>query len=321
MKTNKVSINKRIIESKMDFVSLSKYFLITIGLLLIAGIVLISTIGFNLGFEFAGGTIIEVVYDIDADGTIYSEKQVKDIIDVAIIDYALNVSSIQKEKSSFGDRVVYKLTSETELKEEFTERISDDLYAMLGAYDKEDIVQSQYVKVFNVKGVANKNITSASIAISAAIALVFVGILIRYGLIQAISASLILILNVLTVIAFVSMSRVPLNIAFVSSIFITFFLTLIGVLIVFDKVRSNEKNVDYKKFTKKEHVNLAIKESFILLVLLLGFSLVAMIFTTGLGILSIRSFGIPALFGCILAVMSVVLGLPLLYTKITFKRK
>ena len=70
-------ISKKIKESKINFVSLSKYFLITLAMLLIAGGVIILTLGFNLGFEYGGGTIVEVVYDVDVDGTIYTEKQVK----------------------------------------------------------------------------------------------------------------------------------------------------------------------------------------------------------------------------------------------------
>lgn len=320
MKANKVSLIKKIKESKIDFVSLSKYFLVTIGLLLIAGIILISTIGFNLGFEYAGGTVIEVIYDVDADGTIYHEEQIKDVIAISIADYGLKVASIQNEESSFGDRIVYKTTSKTTLQDKDVEKINESIYSMLGAYDKEDIIQSQYVKVYNVQGAVSDKITYASIALAVAIALIFLGVFIRYGLGQAISTCIILVLNILTVIAFVAISRVPLNTAFLASVFTTFFLTLIGELVVFDRIRTNIKNNEYKNFNRADHINLAIKESMTILTLLLSLSLIAMILVSGLGIVSIRSFGIPALFGGVLAQLSVVFGLPLLYASIILKR-
>lgn len=320
MKKNKISVSQMIKTSKIDFVSLSKYFLITIGMILIAGIILISTIGFKLGFEYGGGTVVEVVYGVEVSETIYTEEQVKDIIDVAIVDYGLTTSSIQREESSFGDRMVYKMTSKNALSTEQAQRLSDDLYTMLGSYDEADIIQAQYVKVYNVEGIAGDRVTYSAIALAVAVALVFLGVLIRYGLTQAISASLVLILNVLTVIAFVAIARIPLNTAFLAAVFTTFLLTLIGILIVLDKIRSNEKNKEYKKFGKTEHINLALKEVFMILVALLVFSLIAMILISGLGIASIRSFGLPALFGSILSTLSIFLGLPFFYAKIKFRR-
>lgn len=312
-------ISKKIKESKINFVSLSKYFLITLAMLLIAGGVIILTLGFNLGFEYGGGTIVEVVYDVDVDGTIYTEKQVKDIIDIAIVDYGLKTSSVQKEESSFGDRVAYKLTSKTRLDENSIDRLNNDLFTMLGSYDEADIIQSQYVKVYNVNGVVGKKVSNAAIAISVAIILVFVGVLIRYGLSQAFSLSLMLILNIFVMISVAALSRIPLNTAFVASVFTTFFLTIMGALIIFDNIRKNN-NIDYKDSDKSEYINTAIKEVFIILVMLFVFALITSVLVSGLGIISIRSFGIPAVFGSILSIMSAMLGLPLLYSNITFKK-
>lgn len=321
MKKNKVTVNQKIKEWKVDFVSLSKYFLITIGMILIAGIVVISTIGFKLGFEYSGGTIVEVVYGVEANGgTTYTEGQVKDIIEVAIVDYGLKVSSVQKEEGTFGDKVIYKMTSKNFIATDELERLNDDLYTMLGSYDELDVVHAQYVKVYNVASVVGNAVTYASIALAVAVVLAFIGIIIRYGLMQSISASLILIINTLSIISFVALARIPLNTAFLAAVFTTFILTLICILIVFDKIRINDKNKDYKKYNKTEHTNLAIKEVFMILVTLLILSLIAMVLISGLGIASIRSFGIPALFGSILAGLSTILGLPLLYAKIKFKR-
>jgi preprotein translocase subunit SecF len=320
MKSNSLSLNKIIKNSKIDFVSLAKYYLVTIGLILIAGIIIISVIGMKLGFDFKGGTVIETVYGVDANGTTYNETQAKDIIQTAISDYNLEISSCQTETSSFGDRAVFKLTAQNKLTNEQIAELKDDLYTMFNSYDEENVVQSQYIKVYNVEGTASNVAVYSSIALSVAIVLLALGVLVRYGLSQALATLLVSIINVLLVFAFVIIARIPVNTAFIASVFVAFFLTAISLLIYFDKVRENLKNNNYKGFTKNQHANSALRENFNVQVLLFGFSLICMILISGLGVAPIRNFGLPALFGVIVSSLSTFFAAPYLWTVITFNK-
>lgn len=320
MKSNKMSLSNMLKNSKADFVSLSKYYLGTIALILVAAIVIISVIGMKLGFDFAGGTVVEVVYGVDTDGTTYSETQAKDIIETAIVDFNLEISTYQTEESSFGDRVSYKLTSQNKLTDSQIDQLKSKLYTMFGSYSEENIIQAQYIKVYNVNETASNAAVYSAIALSVAIVLLALGVFARYGLSQAFTFLIASLINVLLTFAFVIITRTVVNTAFIAAVFTTFFLTAISLLIFFDRIRENSKNSNYKDFTKNQHSNLAVREIFNIEFLLFGFSLICMILISGLGVAPIRNFGLPALFGTILSCLSVFFIAPYFWTIITLKK-
>lgn len=320
MKSNNLFLNKILKNSKIDFVALAKYYLVTVGLILAAAIIIISVIGMKLGFDFKGGTVIETVYGVDANGTTYNEAQAKDIIQTAISDFSLEISNYQTETSSFGDRVVYKLTSNNKLTNDQVEELKSDLYTMFNSYDEDNIVQAQYIKVYNVESTANNVAIYSSIALAVSIVLLAIGVLIRYGKSQALATFLITIINTLLIFGFVIITRIPVDTAFIASVFVTFTLTAISLLIYFDKIRENLKNSNYKSLTKNQHSNLALREVFNVQFLLFGFSLICMILISGLGVAPIRNFGLPALFGTIISTLSVFFIAPYLWTIITFRK-
>lgn len=320
MKSNKISLNNILKNSKTDFVSLSKYYLATIGFILIAAIIIISVIGMKLGFDFKGGTLIEVVYNVETNGTTYSESQTKDIIETAIVDFGLEISTYQTETSTFGDRLLFKLTSQNQLTESQMDNLKGDLYTMFGSYDEENIVHEQYIKIYTVEATSVNVAVYSAIALFVAIVLLAIGVLIRYGLSQAIAVLIASLINVLLTFAFVLITRISVGTSFIAAVFTTFFLTAISVLILFDRIRENSKNSNYKGFTKTQHSNLAIREVFNIQFLLFGFALICMILVSGLGVAPIRNFGLPALFGTVISTLSVFFVAPYFWTIITFKK-
>ena len=323
MKWNNLSLSKAVKNSKLDFVSLSKYFLGTLGLILLSAIIIISSIGMKLGFDYKGGTIIEVVYGVEANGTTYSEQDARDRIetDVNFFDYNLKISSYATQESTFGDRVVYKLTSPNKLTEDQLSQLKSSLYTGFWSYDEENIIHAQYIRVYNVGGTAGNVPAYAAIALSVSLIVFAIAVLIRYGLSQAISTLIVSVINILILFAFVIICRIPVDSAFIASIFSVFALTIIGSLIFFDKTRENLRKTDLKGFTKNKHSNLALRECFNILFLVFAISLIAMILVSGLGVASIRTFGIPLIFGVLIVCLSTYLALPYFWTIITFKKR
>lgn len=327
MKLNKISIKDKIENSKIKFVSMSKYFLGTVALILLAAIVIISLRGMKLGFDFNGGTIVEVVYgvdiEIDEEGTMYSysEKEISEAVASNVLDFGLKISSYQTEESSFGNRVVFKLTANWDVTDGHVEDLKNNIFDMFEGYDKENIIQSQYVKVYKVEGSARNTAVYSSIALAVAIVILEIWILIRFGLSQALASIITSIINILMVFAFVIICRITVNTAFISSVFITFILTAMLALVFFDKVRGNLKDSNYKEYTKEQHSNLAVKEALNLIILISGIALIGMILVSGFGVAPIREFAIPALFGVVIASLSVIYSLPYFYTIIKFKNK
>jgi preprotein translocase subunit SecF len=306
--------------SKIDLTKFSKYFLGTLGMILVAGIILISVIGMRLGFDYVGGTMVEVVYGVESNGTTYTEAQAKDIIGNAVYDYNLGSSTYQTEESSFGDRIVYKFTSNEKLTNQQITDLKKDLYTMFGSYDEENIIHAEYIKVYNVEGTAGSIAMYSSIALAVLIVLLAIGVFIRYGLSHALSILIVSIINILMVFAFVVICRISVDVSFIGAVFATFVLTTIMSLILLDKIRENLKNPNNKGLTRSQHANLAIKECFTILIIVGGISLICMILISGLGVVPIRNFGIPALFGSVLATLSTFFAIPYFCALIKFKK-
>ena len=102
------SIDDKIANSKFSFTKNLKYFLIAPIIITIIGIVLLCTLGFNLGFDFTGGTNMTVYtngerlengafseqsYDVDNDE---DYNTVLGKIDSVLSEFGLEASSYQK---------------------------------------------------------------------------------------------------------------------------------------------------------------------------------------------------------------------------------
>ena len=107
-KVKHFSIDDKIANSKFSFTKNLKYFLIAPIIITIVGIVLLCTLGFNLGFDFTGGTNMTIYtngerlengafseqsYDVDKDE---DYKTVLEKIDSVLGEFNLEASSYQK---------------------------------------------------------------------------------------------------------------------------------------------------------------------------------------------------------------------------------
>ena len=100
------SIDEKIENSKFSYTKNLKYFIIAPIIIIVVGIILLCTLGFNLGFDFTGGTNMTIfvnssdwadenfsgqVYDIDDDYETICNK-----ISNVLNKYGLTASSFQK---------------------------------------------------------------------------------------------------------------------------------------------------------------------------------------------------------------------------------
>lgn len=326
MKQNK-SLKDVIKSSKLDFVSYSKYFLWTIWLFILSSIVIVSVIGLKLGFDFVGGTVVEVIYGVDANGTVYNEQQANDIIETAISGFniewkqTLETSLYQTEESSFGDKVVYKLVSNKRMNYAELTALKNDIFEMFNSYDESNIIQSQYVKVFYVDGNSGDIVLYSAITLGVGLVLLALWILIRYGLSQALTSIITCLVNIAMIFTFVAICRLRIDTTIIASIFTTFILTILGLIIYFDKIKETLKNDKYKGSSRKDYANATLKEFFVEYIIIFGLALICMILVSGFGVAPIRSFGLPALFGVILTGLSIYFAVPYFYTFINIGKQ
>ncbi len=325
MKSNKLSNFFK--SSNINYVKLSKIYLAVIAALLVSAIIIISIIGMNLGFDFKGGTIIEVVYDVEFDengnmyenGAPYDENLTKENVDEILNEVGgFEIASIQLADGDFGKVVVYKLLSNDKPTNEQLASIKTKLYEKFSEYNSSSLIQKNYISVYNVNETKSNIAMYASIALSVGIVLLAIGVLIRFGSSAAITSLITSIVNTLLIFAVVIICRITVNVAFIGSVLAIFALTLIANLIYFDKLRENQKNKD---LSREEIANLSAKQSIVPNLLIFAVSLICTILLAGFGVVSIREFALPLLVGIFFVILSTTFMVPFLWKEIQFKRK
>lgn len=117
------SIDERLEKSKFSYTKNLKYFMIAPIVIIVVGIVLLCTLGFNLGFDFTGGTNMTIYmndpastsedfdfsdhYDLNNDAD-YKEASSK--IEKVLALFNLEASTIQKSEMNIGTDAGYGFT-------------------------------------------------------------------------------------------------------------------------------------------------------------------------------------------------------------------
>lgn len=326
MKSNNLS--KKINECNCNFVKGAKYYLSVIGALIISAVIILSVIGFKLGFDFKGGSIVEVVYGVTFDdagnqyenGSPYNEQLAKGKIEEVLSTFGeFEVSSIQTAESEYGNKVVYKLLNSKSLTNEDYANLENELYKAFDEYKQNGLIQSNYISAYGVSGTETNVAVYGAIGLSVAIVMLAILALIRYGLSAGLTMLIVSVINSLLMFATVLITRITVNSAFVASVLTVFVVSLIMNMIYFDKVRDNNK----KDLTREEVANNSVKQSLIPNLLTFAVALIALVLVTGLGTLPIREFGAPAMVGTFFAIASATFALPFFYNYINveFKKK
>ncbi len=324
MKSNKLT---NLFKKDINFLAQAKYYFVALAAILISAIIIVSVIGMKLGFDFQGGTIVEIVYGVEFDnegnpyenGAPYTKDLTKEKIEKVLGNVGgFEIATIQDAESEYGSKVVYKLLSNEKITNEQYDSIKAKLYEEFDQYNASGLLQSKYISVYGVPGSANSAAVYGSIALAVAIVLLAIGVAIRYGFSAMFSVLLTSLANIALAFATVIICRVSVDAQFIGSVLTIFVLTLIANLIYLDKAKENFKN---KELSRNDVVNLSVKQTLVTNALILSVSLVAVIFLTGFGVLAIRGYGIPVILGTLYAFFSAIYVLPWLNFEIDFKKK
>lgn len=323
MKSNKLT---NLFKKDMNFLGQAKYYFVALAAILISAIIIVSVIGMKLGFDFQGGTIVEIVYGVEFDsdgnpyenGAAYTKDLAKEKLEKVLGNVGgFEIATIQDANSEYGSKIVYKLLSDEKISNEKYEIIRTKLYEEFNQYNADGLLQSKYISVYGVPGSATTAAVYGSIGLAVSIVLLAIGVAIRYGFSAMFSVLLTSLANIALTFATVIICRVTVDAQFIGSVLTVFVLTLIANLIYLDKAKENFKN---RELSRSEVVNLSVKQTLVTNALILSVSLVAVIFLTGFGVLAIRSYGIPVLVGTLYAFFSAIYILPWLNLKINFKK-
>ena len=219
-------------EKNINFVKLSKYFLITFVVIVMLGVTFYFTRGINFGIDFSGGTNITIVSKEDFD-----IDEVKDYLKSYDIDEYNYYVGTKKE----GYIKLNTIISEEE-KEEIL-----DKYTELGLD----------VSIDEISTMVSENLTKNAIySLLIAFVAIIIYIAIRFSFSFGLSGLLALVHDVVLIVVTFIIFNIQFNFIIIAAL-----LTIIGysindTIVIFDKIRSSKKKVN-----NKEDLQLVLNES------------------------------------------------------------
>lgn len=310
VKKNKTSFDEKLHSLKLNVTKRRLIWLLIPVAIILVGVILVSTIGFNLGIDFTGGTIINVVpNEIDiSDSNNY--QQVTNDIEAVLSEYGLKSTQFQIVENDQGQAVSVRFqdkagADEKEMNVLINDKIIPALYEKFGM-DKNDDRFANYVQASDRIGATSSSelLLKALIAIMASIVLILIYIAIRFEVASGLSAIVALFSDVLVTCSIVLMCRIQINTTFIAALITIIGYSINNTIIIFDKVRELRKLDENKGKSNEELANMAVSQSFARTLNTTITTLVAVLLLAIIGVPSVREFVIPIIIGLLSGVYS-----------------
>ena len=310
VKKNKTSFDEKLHSLKLNVTKRRLIWLLIPVAIILVGVILVSTIGFNLGIDFTGGTIINVVpNEIDiSDSNNY--QQVTNDIEAVLSEYGLKSTQFQIVENDQGQAVSVRFqdkagADEKEMNVLINDKIIPALYEKFGI-DKNDDRFANYVQASDRIGATSSSelLLKALIAIMASIVLILIYIAIRFEVASGLSAIVALFSDVLVTCSIVLMCRIQINTTFIAALITIIGYSINNTIIIFDRVRELRKLDENKGKSNEELANMAVSQSFARTLNTTITTLVAVLLLAIIGVPSVREFVIPIIIGLLSGVYS-----------------
>ena len=268
----------------MLFLNKTKYFVMLSCAIILAGLIVgIIMGGLNLGIDFTGGSILTI--DLGED------------YDVQVVNSALQANGIDPATTQIVRSETQAVIRMQELPSDvddaqFRENLLDTL--------KEKYPNAMSGEIESVGGVTSGEIvTNAFLSVIIASVLMLIYIWIRFTLYSGIAAVVALIHDVLVMTAVMSIARIPVNSPYIAAC-----LTIVGysindTIVVFDRIRENNKKISIKTMTHFEIADLSIKETLPRTINTSLTTLITILAVYIFGVASIKEFALPIIVGLI----------------------
>lgn len=203
------------------FIKLRKIWYAISILIILLGVVSLSTRGLNLGIDFTGGSLLDLKFNKPV-----TVQQVREVFG----SFGLEGSSIQQSgETNF-------LIRTRELSEEENEKVVQELDKKLGGVD---VLRSERVGPV----IGRELIKKAVLALVVASVLMVIYIAWRFEFKQGIAAVVALMHDVLVVLGVFSIFQVEVNSAFVAAILTVIGYSINDTIVIFDRIRENKLNM------------------------------------------------------------------------------
>ena len=338
-KKNKLfSLDSVIEKSKFNYTKNLKWFLIAPIAIILVGIILFATIGFNLGLDFTGGSVLTVYSNSNAD--IYQEDGETPVrkYDLTVAndynDFKSNIEQALRESGIAGN-IVFQTTEintddftgsallvkyqnipgqegseisnkNAEIKTAILEKLS---------YDANEEYEGAVVSGGIITGSASSELLmKAFIAMLVAIVMILIYIIFRFELTSGLAAILALFHDLLIVSSLVIIFRITINSSFIAALVTILGYSINNTIIIFDRIRENIKSGLYEKAPNSIIANMAVKDTMTRSIYTTITTFITIALVAAVGVSDIRDFALPICFGVIAGFYSSVFLTPGLWS-------
>ncbi len=272
----------------------------------------------NIGVDFQGGTLLNVkmISSDNVDMNTVNKDYNVDIIDKVLNNYGFNIATTQASGESslvvrysyiaYGndptkEAINYGTDEMTESMKDINDSIMDDIeQAFLSdtKYADKDIAIETTASLIGTSS-SIKLLKTALIAVSIALAVMFLYIIIRFDIFSALSAIIALMHDVIIMMALTVVFRIEIGSTIVAGIITIVAYSINNTIVVFDRLRENIQ--PYKQSNLRldipKIVNDSIISTFTRTVYTTLTTLITIVILAIMGVSSIRTFAWPIIFG------------------------
>ncbi len=266
---------------------------ISLAIMLVALVMSLCGAGINLGIDFAGG--LNLQYQM---GQPFEVADVEDALrTIGIKEFSVSV--VGEEGSTMQARIA-TLGSEDEI-QQLQNQLEE---ALITKYPAMDVNQAVASYVGPVAGRTLVRNAFFSVLLAAALMLVYIAI--RFDFSSGLAAVIGLLHDVLIMLSFMVILR---SVIQMNSSFIAAMLTIVGysinnTIVIFDRIRENNKKPACMGLSRAEVAQLSVKESLGRTINTTLTTLVTIVSLYVLGVSAIREFSLPIIIGILAGVYS-----------------
>lgn len=305
--------------TKYNFSKNWLYHLIAPCLIILVGLVLLFCVGFNVSYDFKGGTVATVVVESDLNNKSNYDLIKKDIDEVCKAN-KIDVIVYQKaDVNNYGDAITIKFDR---VSDEVREQLKQDLLEKFHPDVVDEFEKDTFVKVDNFdRNVSSEVTMSLILAILVTFVALFIYIASRKGLCAGFVALFVSVISNLTFAGLLLITRTVVDINIVGAFaFVTMLSELLSMLF-FTKANANYGKEIYAKTSKMELANITTKENIKLVAIISIIVLMFALFMAVMPLYAIQNVGIALFLGLIVCVYADILLVPGLWALLYIQRK
>lgn len=298
---NKTSLKQKFnafMQKDFNLVKNWKYYLGAPLVVVLVAVIIFACIGFNLGLDFTGGTIVKVNFGTDISTTEYNTY--KSDIETILKDNDIAKYSLQKEGSTEDASISIKFqdikgASEEDM-EEIIASVKDDITKKLNPDNVNshfEVEDSQRIGA----SASSSLLTNALLAVSIATVLMLIYIAIRFEFASGIAAIVALLHDVLVMCAMVIICRIQINSSFIAALITIIGYSINNTIVIFDRIRENLRKEEYAKTTNAQMVDISVKQTLTRTIYTSITTIVSVFLLAIIGVDSIREFLFPIIIG------------------------